>query len=352
MRISILKESIQKTFQKRAILTLLNVSIIFVFLLSCYKCFGEDLFFKIPKGLDLDLKIPKDNLITSEKVELGKQLYFDVRLSADDTVSCAACHNPILGFSDGHGVSTGIKGQKGGRNAPTVINTTYNDFQFWDGRVDSLEEQALGPIQNPIEMGFTLNGVVEKLNQIEGYRKQFQAIFKTDVTAEGIGKAIASFERTILSGGSRWDDYNYGDANAMSDLAKEGLELFNGKALCSSCHLGFNLTDNSFHNIGVGMNKKAPDFGRYNVTKNEDDRGAFKTPTLRDVARTAPYMHDGRIETLEDVVDLYNKGGEPNQWLDKKLRPLNLSEKEKRSIVTFLKNLNGMPILVEPPDLP
>ncbi|MGR3319284.1 MAG: cytochrome-c peroxidase [Candidatus Anammoxibacter sp.] len=350
MKICILKTG---ALRKNMIFTLLNVSILFVFLLSGgYKCFGSELFFEIPKGLDLDLKIPKDNPITKEKVELGKQLYFDKRLSVDNTVSCATCHSLTFGFSDGQSTSTGIKGQKGGRNAPTVINTTYNDLQFWDGRSGSLEEQALGPIQNPIEMGFTLDGVVKRLNQIKGYTDQFQAIFKTDVTSEGIAKAIATFERTILSGGSRWDDYNYGDEGALSDSAKEGLELFNGKALCSSCHLGFNLTDNAFHNIGVGMNQQEPDLGRYNVTKDEKDRGAFKTPTLRDVAKSAPYMHDGGIETLEEVVELYNKGGEPNQWLDKKLKPLNLSGKEKRSIVEFLKNLNGMPVLITPPDLP
>lgn len=346
-------QNIFKTnLRKNRILTSLSVLITFVFISCCYKCFGQELFFKIPKGLDLDLKVPEDNYLTKEKVELGKQLYFDTRLSADNTVSCATCHSPVLGFSDGHTTSTGVKGQKGDRNAPTVINTTYNDLQFWDGRAKSLEEQALGPIQNPIEMGFTLDGAVKRLNSIEGYRKQFQVIFKTDVTAEGIGKAIASFERTILSGGSRWDDFNYGNEKALSDLAKKGLELFNGKALCSSCHLGFNLTDNSFHNIGVGMNRENPDLGRFNVTKNEMDRGAFKTPTLRDIARTDPYMHDGSVKTLEDVVEFYNKGGEPNKWLDKKLKPLNLSEKEKSSIVEFLKALNGMPVLIEPPDLP
>ena len=348
MKLSILTKHIRKKSNLKA----LNLLIVFGFILFSYKCFGEGIFFEIPKGLDLDLKVPKDNPLTKEKVDLGRQLYFDTRLSADDTVSCASCHNPTLGFGDGHSTSTGIKGQMGDRNAPTVINTTYNDLQFWDGRAGSLEEQALGPIQNPIEMGFTLEGVVKRLNEIEGYKKQFQAVFNTDVTADGIGKAIASFERTVLSGGSKWDDFNYGNKDALSDIEKEGMELFNGKALCSSCHLGFNLTDNAFHNIGVGMNKKEPDLGRYNVTKTELDKGAFKTPTLRDIEKTAPYMHDGSVKTLEDVVEFYNKGGEPNKWLDKKLKPLNLTKKEKVSIVAFLKSLNGIPILVDPPDLP
>ena len=341
-----------KYIKFRSAFNFMVIALVVVFSTACFNCFGDGLFFEIPKGLDLDLKVPADNPITKEKVALGKQLYFDTRLSADNTVSCATCHSPAHGFGDGRSTSTGIKGQMGDRNAPTVINTTYNDLQFWDGRAGSLEEQALGPIQNPIEMGFTLDGVVKRLNEIDGYRKQFQKIFKTDVTADGIGKAIATFERTILSGGSKWDDYNYGDEDALSEEAKAGMEFFNGKALCSSCHLGFNLTDNGFHNIGVGMNMKKPDLGRFNVTKVESDKGAFKTPTLRDIASTAPYMHDGSVKTLEDVVEFYNKGGEPNQWLDKKLKPLNLTEKEKKNIVEFLNALTGVPVLASLPDLP
>lgn len=334
------------------ILIFLNAILISQFNFSRNVCVAGELYFEIPNGLDLDLKIPDDNPVTKEKVELGRQLYFDKRLSEDSSVSCATCHHPALGFSDGLPTSTGINGQKGGRNAPTVINTTYNDVQFWDGRSGSLEEQALGPIQNPVEMGFTLDGVVKRLNGIYGYKLQFQNIFKTDVTADGIGKAIASFERTILSGGSRWDDYNYGNENALTETAKQGMELFNGKALCSSCHLGFNLTDNSFHNIGVGMNKPNPDLGRHQVTKNENEKGAFKTPTLRDIMRTAPYMHDGSLKTIEEVIEFYNKGGEQNQWLDPKLKPLNLSKEEKGALLAFLKDLNGIPVIIEPPILP
>lgn len=331
---------------------LFNFLIIALFGLFTVNTDANEPYFEIPKGLDLDLKIPDDNPITKGKVELGMQLYFDTRLSADNTVSCATCHNPAVGFGDGEATSTGIGKQKGGRNAPTVLNATYNDSQFWDGRAASLEEQALGPIQNPIEMGFTLEGVVKRLNGIYGYKVQFQEIFNTDVTADGIAKAIASFERTILSGGSRWDDFNHGDENALPDSAKRGLELFNGKALCSSCHLGFNLTDNSFHNIGVGMNKPEPDLGRYNVTKTAKDRGSFKTPTLRDIERTAPYMHDGSVKTLADVIEFYNKGGEANEWIDPKLKPLNLTKEEKSDLLSFLKELNGLPILLDLPVLP
>ena len=341
-----------KYFKFKSVFNFLAVMLVVASSAASFNCFADDLFFEVPKGLDLDLKVPADNPITKEKVALGKQLYFDTRLSADNTVSCATCHKPELGFGDGQTTSKGIRGQMGDKNAPTVINTTYNDFQFWDGRAGSLEEQALGPIQNPVEMGFTLEGVVKKLNMIKGYREQFQKVFKTDVTADGIGKAIATFERTILSGGSKWDDYNYGDEDALSVEAKAGMELFNGKALCSSCHLGFNLTDNVFHNIGVGMSMENPDLGRYNVTKVEADKGAFKTPTLRDVASTAPYMHDGKVKTLADVVEFYDKGGEANQWLDEKLKPLNLTENEKKNIVEFLNALSGVPVHVDFPDLP
>ncbi len=334
------------------IFTLLAVCFLTQLVLFEKKIYATELFFKIPKGLDLDLNVPEDNPITEEKIVLGKQLYFDTRLSEDNSLSCATCHHPVMAFGDGLPTSTGIKGQKGDRNAPTVINTTYNDVQFWDGRAATLEEQALGPIQNPVEMGFTLDGVVKRLNEIYGYKIQFKKIFNTDVTADGIAKAIATFERTILSGGSRWDDFNFGDEKALSESAKKGLDLFNGKALCSSCHLGFNMTDNSFHNIGVAMVKPNPDLGRYKVTNIEEDKGKFKTPTLRDVERTAPYMHDGSIKTLEAVIEFYNKGGEPNNWLDPKLKPLNLTEGEKKDLLAFLKDLNGLPILIEPPILP
>lgn len=343
-----LKENLTKVF-------ILNIAYIIVFSLSTFfykSSYGEGLFFDIPPGLDLDLKIPKDNPLTKEKVELGKQLYFDTRLSADNSVSCATCHNPSKAFGDGMATSTGIKGQKGDRNAPTVINTTYNDFQFWDGRAGSLEEQALGPIQNPIEMGFTLSGVIKRLNEIEGYRQQFQKIFGAHVTAEGISKAIASFERTVLSGGSRWDDFNLGNEDALTDSEKRGWELFRGKAHCSSCHVAFNLTDNDFHNLGLGMNKPNPDLGRYNVTKNVEDKGAFKTPTLRDISRTSPYMHNGSVKTLEEVIEFYNKGGEPNPWLDRQIRPLHLTDQEKGDLLAFLRSLDGGPIAIEPPRLP
>lgn len=307
----------------------------------------------LPAGLK-EFKVPADNPLTPAKIELGKQLYFDPRLSRDNTISCASCHDPEKGWSNGARFATGVRGQVGGRSAPTIINSAYAPLQFWDGRAVGLEGQALGPIQNPIEMDLTLPEVVEKLNKIPGYRSQFQEVFGTDVTAEAIAKAIASFERTVLSGDAPYDRYVAGDKQALSEAARRGYEVFFHKAHCSACHQGPNFSDNGFHNIGVGMADEKPDEGRYTETKQLGDRGAFKTPTLREIARTAPYMHDGREKTLEDVVEYYVKGGVPNDQLDEEIFPLKLTDQEKADLVVFLKeglSSDKYP-LVKPPKLP
>jgi cytochrome c peroxidase len=306
---------------------------------------------KVPLGLD-DLPVPADNPMTVEKVELGKQLYFDKRLSQNGTVSCTTCHEPSLGWADAAPVSTGIGGQMGTRSAPTVLNAAYGLSQFWDGRSATLEQQAMGPIENPIEMGNTLENAVRTLNDIPGYRSQFQNVFRTDVTSDGIAKAIAAFERTILTGNSPWDRYQAGDKTALSEEALRGWDLFGHKAQCSNCHVGFNLTDGVFHNIGVGMGADEPDLGRYEITKLEQDKGAFKTPTLRNLTSTAPYMHDGSELTLESMVELYNAGGVANEWLDPKMSPLNLTEEEKADLVAFLKSLDGSTPDITAPTLP
>ncbi|MGE3313894.1 MAG: cytochrome-c peroxidase [Planctomycetaceae bacterium] len=290
---------------------------------------------KSPAGLP-DIEHPKDNPPTEAKIALGKQLYFDGRLSRDNKVSCASCHDPAKGFSNGDRFATGVEGKKGGRSAPTVINTAYQHFQFWDGRAGTLEEQALGPIQNPIEMNMTLDEVVAKLNGIEGYKKQFQEVFQTDVTSEGIAKAIACYERTVISGNAPYDRFKAGDNKALSEAAQRGMKLFFGKAHCSACHSGPNFTDNAFHNIGIGMDQKQPDAGREVHSKLEGDRGSFKTPTLREIARTAPYMHDGSVKTLEEVVAYYNKGGIANPQLDEEVYARELSKEEIADVVTFL----------------
>ena len=306
-----------------------------------------------PLGLK-QMKVPKDNPLTEEKIALGKQLYFDKRLSRDNSVSCASCHDPAHGWSNGERFATGIEGQVGGRSSPTIINVGYQYFQFWDGRAQFVEGQALGPIQNPIEMDMPLDKLVVKLNAIEGYKEQFQSVFGTDVTAEGIAKAIGAFERTILSGNAPYDRHRAGDEAALSEGAKRGLDVFFNSAHCSACHSGHNFSDDAFHNIGVGINDEKPDEGRYVVTKLLGDRGAFKTPTLREIDRTAPYMHDGRLKTLEEVVEYYDRGGTPNPQLDEEIYPLNLTAQEKEDLVLFLREGLSSPDYpqMEAPTLP
>jgi cytochrome c peroxidase len=242
----------------------------------------------------------------------------------------------------------------GGRSAPTIINAGYHMFQFWDGRARHVEGQALGPIQNPIEMDLTLEELAPKLNKIDGYRTQFQEVFGTDVTAENIAKAIGAFERTILSGNTPFDRYKAGEEDALSEAAGRGMDVFFSVARCSTCHSGPHFTDGAFHNIGIGINDENVDVGRFEHSKLLGDRGAFKTPTLREIARTAPYMHDGRMATLEDVVEYYNKGGEPNPQLDEEIFPLKLTDQQKKDLVTFLKEGLSSPDfpMVEAPELP
>ena len=296
---------------------------------------------KPPLGL-LPIHWPAENPYTVEKAELGKLLYFDRRLSADNSVSCASCHDPKFAFTDGAHVSTGIKGQKGGRSAPTVINRAYSLNQFWDGRAATLEEQAKGPIQNPIEMGMTHIDVVAKLRAVPGYRVLFLKSFGTEeFTIDHMAKAIATFERTLLSGNSLYDRYKAGDKKALSSSQVRGLDIFFNKAKCDQCHEGINFTSNSYNNIGIGMDKSDPDEGRFAVTKNPAELGSFKTPTLRDIALTAPYMHDGSLKTLEEVVDYYDKGGNPHKNLDSTMKKLNLTAQEKKDLVAFLRSLNG-----------
>ena len=295
----------------------------------------------IPLGL-LPIQFPKSNPYSAEKAELGRLLYYDTRLSADNTVSCGTCHTPAFAYTDGQPNSKGIRGQRGGRSAPSVINRAYSLAQFWDGRAATLEEQAKGPIQNPIEMGETHEGVVKKLNGIAGYRSLFKKVYGSEeIDIDRVAMAIATFERIVLSGNSAYDKYKAGNKTAMSASQIRGLDVYLNKAKCDGCHEGINFTANSYHNIGVGMDKPNPDEGRSAVTKNAADWGAFKTPTLRDISRTAPYMHDGSLKTLEEVVDFYDKGGIPNKNLDEKIKKLNLTEQNKKDLVAFMKALDG-----------
>jgi len=300
---------------------------------------------KIPFGLEeTAVVIPADNPLTSEKVELGRLLVFDKRLSQNNTIACMSCHLATNAFTDGKPVATGIRGQKGGRSAPASFNRVFSTAQFWDGRAATLEDQSIGPFTNPIEHGFpNYDVMLAKMMKIPGYRKLFKEAFGDEnIKIENVGKAIASFQRTILSGNSPADRFDQGqEAGAISESAQKGLLLFREKARCTKCHSGFNFTDEKFHNLGLGWDDNKVDLGRYMVTKNPEDIGAFKTPTLREIARSAPYTHDGRKKTLEEVVDFYNKGGVKNPHQDPLIIPLELTDEEKRDLVAFLHTLNG-----------
>jgi cytochrome c peroxidase len=293
------------------------------------KPIGTPVEIKAPLGLP-PVPFPPDNPPTAETIALGRRLYYDPALSVDNTVSCATCHGPEQGFADGKPVSNGVHNKTGTRNSPTVLNSAYFELQFWDGRAATLENQAEGPVQNPVEMAHSLKGVENKLNADPSYRDQFAVAFGSGpITYEMVERAIATFERTVVAGNSPFDRWKYGhDESAVSDSVKRGFVVFTAKnkANCAACHLvgkqNSLFTDNKFHNIGIGVVGKINDDGRYSVTKNEADRGAFKTPSLRNIALTAPYMHDGSLKTLKDVIDYYIGGGNSNEHLDKNIRVL------------------------------
>ena len=287
---------------------------------------------------------PPGNPPSSAKIRLGKELYFDPRLSADGTVSCATCHNPAFGWSDKGPTSEGIKGQFGGRRAPPVVNAAYSPLQFWDGRSPSLEDQAKGPIQNPIEMGNTHEAMIQTVSTISAYEREFRAVFgEGPITVDQVAEAIACFERTVVTTDSRFDRYVRGDHNALTKLEKEGLEIFNGKGHCTACHWGPYFSDGRFHNLGVpAKDPKNPDVGRYGITKDPRDMGAFKTPTVRDAARRPPYLHDGSEKTLESLIDFYDRGGGKDPNLDPLMVPLGLSKHEKAALVAFIKSLDSL----------
>ena len=302
-----------------------------------------------PLGLDVQsasYNVPKDNPLTEAKVKLGKRLFFEKALSADGALSCASCHVPEKGFADPQQFSVGIRGQKGGRQAPPILNRVFSRKQFWDGRAASLEEQALGPMMNPIEMGHpNVQTILRYLQNEASYVVAFNEAFPDQggaINEVTLSRAIASFERTIMAGNSPYDRFTQKDDKAaLSEAALRGYQLFLGKAACASCHVGFNFTDESYHNLGLGMSAKKPDMGRYAMTKLDGHQGAFKTPTLREVVNTAPYMNDGSLKTLEEVVAFYNQGGRLNPSLSPKIKPLGLSAQEQKDLIEFLKALSG-----------
>ncbi len=281
---------------------------------------------------------PQPKTWTAQKARLGKQLFFDKRLSKDSSVSCASCHDPAQGFSDGRPLALGIGNSQGPRNTPTVVNRAFGTLQFWDGRAASLEEQALGPIANPLEMNLPVDEAVARLKGEAAYRSAFKSAFGGPPTAERLAEALASYQRTIYSVGAPYDRFDAGDGAAMSESAIRGLDLFGGKAHCGDCHAGPNFTDELFHTLGTAAKGEA---GRATWSKNAGDQGAFKTPTLRELTRTGPYMHDGSLKTLADVVEFYDKGCSPHSNLDKRIKTLGLTVQEKADLVAFLEALTG-----------
>lgn len=304
---------------------------------------------RLPLGLqETAAYIPDDNPLTPEKIALGKQFFWDKRWSFNGTVACESCHQPGHGWSDPLQFSMHANGKPTPRRAPTIINRLFSDRQLWTGLRDSLEDQAVKDSNRTDEM------IVQRLGAIPAYQQQFRKVFGTDLNPQGVAKAIAAYVRMVLSGNSPYDRFQAGNKSALSPAGQRGLALFEGKAGCVHCHAGFNFTDEGYRNIGVGMDKPNPDLGRYTVTKNEADKGAFKTPTLRDVARRPPYMHDGSEKTLEDVVAFYNKGGIKNPWLSGEIRPLTLTAQEQADLVAFLRSLTGevSAEVSRPPKLP
>jgi cytochrome c peroxidase len=280
----------------------------------------------IPLGLDLYMPTPEDNPVTLERVDRGRELFFDTRLSRDRTIACASCHDPERAFSDGRPVAIGVFNRIGRRSAPALVNRGYGRAFFWDGRAATLEEQVLQPIQDRNEMDMTLPEVSARVG----------------MPIEEVSRSLARVVRSLLSGNSPFDRFINGDRDALTAEQQAGLQLFRGKANCTACHVGPTFSDERFHNTGVAYRDgRLLDDGRFAVTARPEDRGAFKTPTLREIARTAPYMHDGSLATLAEVVGYYDAGGNPNSGLDAELRPLKLSPAEKSSLVAFLRTLNG-----------
>lgn len=306
---------------------------------------------KLSMALPPTAPSPADNPATPEKIALGKQLFFDPRLSGDNSKSCASCHLPEKAFSDALPRAKGLVGKELSRNTPTLLNVGFYSAYFWDGRAGSLEEQALFPIQSPDEMNQDLPALEKELNAIPGYVAQFEAVFGSPVTAANIAKALAAFQRTLVSGASPFDRYLAGDKSALSEEAQSGWELFRGAAGCIRCHNGPNFSDSKFYRLGTTFR----DRGRGAITGEKRDFFAFRAPGLRDVARTAPYMHDGSMETLAQVVEFYYRGApiQSPDGLPLDIAPLlGQSYSEISAIVAFLEALNGEIPQVSPPRLP
>ena len=294
-----------------------------------------------------EMSIPEDNPMTPEKVALGRQLFFDKRLSADGSRSCYSCHLCENGLTDGLPTAIGALNKKLPRSSPTLWNVGYHSEFYWDGRSGSLEKQGMAAWKGG-NMGADAEVVTAKINTVSGYRTQFQTVFGGDATPERIIQAISAFERTIISGNTPFDRWRAGDETAVGEEAKRGYEVFK-KLECDNCHDGVLLADLQYHNVGIGMDAEKPDVGRFKVTGKAEDTGAFKTPTLRDIAKSGPYFHNGSVATLEEAVDLMIGGGKPNKYLDRKnLKKRKATEAQKKDLIAFLESLNNNCQLTEP----
>jgi cytochrome c peroxidase len=294
------------------------------------------------------MTVPADNPLTPEKVALGRELFFDERLSGDGSRSCYSCHVCDKGLTDGLPKAIGAFNKQLPRSSPTLWNIGYHKEFYWDGRSPSLEKQAMAAWTGA-NQGAKADEIVAKLNGLQGYRSQFQKVFGGDATPDNVVKAIASFERTIISGNTAWDRYKAGDKTALSESAVRGWNIFQA-IKCTNCHDGVLLTDQQYHNVGIGMDQKEPDPGRFKVTNKPEDTGAFKTPTLRDIAKSAPYFHDGSTKTLEEAVDLMLAGGKPNEHLDKKnLEKHKILPDQRADLLNFLRSLSVDCTLSKPP---
>lgn len=296
----------------------------------------------LPAGLAgyEDMAIPADNPMTPEKIALGRQLFFDEQLSIDGSKSCYSCHLCEHGLTDGLPKAIGAENKPLTRNSPTLWNIGYHKEFYWDGRSDSLEKQAMAAWKGAnMGAGEKTGEIAAKINALPNYRSQFQKVFQSDATPENMMQAIAAFERTIIGGNTAWDRWRAGDRSAMSESAVRGWNIFQA-IKCNNCHDGILFTDQQHHNVGIGMDQPDPDVGRFKVTNRPEDTGAFKTPTLRDIARSAPYFHDGSAKTLEEAVDVMLAGGKPNPYLDKKnLQPHRLLPDQREALLDFLRSL-------------
>jgi cytochrome c peroxidase len=299
--------------------------------------------------------VPPDNPMTAPKVELGRLLFFDARLSGDGTTACVSCHRPEHGLTDGRRDAAGAYGVPAGRSCPTLWNVGYQQAFFWEGSAASLEAAIAGVWRYVLAPGRPgqagVADVAARLDRIAGYRRRFVAAFGEGATVDNVPKALAAFLRTLVADRSPWVRFWAGDGGALSERARRGWAVFDGKAGCTGCHNGLLLTDLQYHNVGIGMRAESPDLGRWGKTREQRDRGAFKTPTLLNVARSAPYFHDGSVATLEEAVDLMAGGGLPNPNLDARLEPVALTPSERASLLAFLRELT-VDFEIDPPALP